>query len=174
MKRQIHGFIYEQFIIEKYRLIKEPNYSSKYDAYLPNGIPVQIKCIKLKGEICLGDFNRNRTADKDFILHIGFWSVSNDNIVKEITLFIKHEIWTEMLYFDYIDSLNYEFNLQTNLKEDDNKWKIFTEKYKKLWGYDRLFGLRFKRDHKIQLRKQLAVPYKFIDKLQSIFRYKRI
>lgn len=56
--RQNHGFIFEQYIITKYNLIKSKN-GSIYDAYY-FGIPVQIKCIKYKSSIELSDYFRNK------------------------------------------------------------------------------------------------------------------
>ena len=52
-ERQGHGFTYENNIIRKYNLLKSDNYISKFDAYCNNGIPVQIKYIKNKCEICI-------------------------------------------------------------------------------------------------------------------------
>ena len=49
--------------------------------------------------------------------------------------------------------------LITNNHSDDSKWKIFREKYTKLYG-DSIISLRFKRDHKTQKRIQCGIAYK--------------
>jgi hypothetical protein len=54
-----------------------------------------------------------------------------------------------------------EMKLISNSKNDDNKWREFVKKYKKLHGKDALLQPRFKRDHKSQKRIQCAINRKY-------------
>ena len=81
---------------------------------------------------------------------------------------IDRQIWNSDLCYKYEDELISVINNITNSKKDDNKWKDIITKHKKLWG-DRIFRLRFKRDHKKQKRIQLAISYSNILRLNNIY-----
>ena len=57
MERQKHGFDYQAEVIERFGLIKDENYTGKWDAYC-EGIPVSIKNPKIGSDIELADFFR--------------------------------------------------------------------------------------------------------------------
>lgn len=174
MARQNHGFLYEKSIIEREKLRASSNYTAKYDAFLElekEDIPVQIKLQSCKGELCLGDYVRNKSYKRDFILHLGFYKNSKDNIYKEQTFLIDHTKWNEMCNYKYHKTLMAEFRLQTNLREDDERWTEFRKKHQKLWSAsDSIVRLAPKRDHKTQLRLQLAISNKNICRLSDIFK----
>ena len=46
-ERQKHGFIFEDKIINYFGYLKSEKYNSRYDAYTKDGVPIQIKYIKL-------------------------------------------------------------------------------------------------------------------------------
>lgn len=167
-ERQKHGFQYELKTIEKYKLVKAESYTCPYDAYY-HDIPVQIKCIKFGSNIEMGDYIRNKSKDQNFILIIGFWYGNKTNIIKEEILFINHESFKEYLRFDYDNELIQEMKLISNSREDDIKWKLFCNKYKKLWPKSNLLHLRFKRDHKKQKRIQCAIPWRLFNQFCKQF-----
>ena len=157
-ERQVHGFKYEDIIIKKFNLIKEKNYTHKWDAYDKNSLPWQIKCIKQGSSIELGDYSRNSVIDKKFILHIGFWKDKKNNIVEEHNLEIDYKSWNELFKFSYKKDLKLLIEDITNERRDDEKWKKECKRIKQLWNnVDRKIQLRFKRDHKKQKRIQCAI-----------------
>ena len=162
-ERQKHGFEYENIIMSNNNIIKEDNYTSKWDAY-ENKIPVSVKCIGYKSSIDFGDFRRQTQVDEDFILYVGFWKTEKNNIVEEYKVLIKKENWNS--YFgdkNIINDMLLEMKDISNEYSDDSKWKIYRNKYKKLYG-DSIISLRFKRDHKTQKRIQCGITKKnFID-----------
>lgn len=101
-------------------------------------------------------FGSSRIAN-DFILIVGFWKDKKDNIIDEKILYINHNKFTNYLNFDkYNDMMYQEMHTISNSYDDDNKWKIFREKYKSLWP---IINIRFKRDHKKQKRIQCAISW---------------
>jgi hypothetical protein len=160
MERQKHGFIFEEISSKEYNLSLEKNYTNEFDALSKNNNPVQIKCIKDKCEICLGDYFRNKSKEKDFYLLIGFWENEKTNIINKEILYIPHKNWNKLLEFEYDTEIKELLNNITNDYSDDKKWKEEVKKIKTKWGKERLIQLRFKRDHKKQKRIQLAIPYK--------------
>jgi hypothetical protein len=161
--RQNHGFLYEEYIIKKYNLIKEKSYIGKYDAYkhtkLKN-IPVQIKYIAKQSSIDMGDYFRNKNKSDEFILIIGLYTNKDDfENAEEYILHIEDfEKWNNMFEFKYDKELKVEMSLISNLKVDDQNWKNYCNKYKKYWNeIERHIQLRFKRDHKTQKRIQCAI-----------------
>lgn len=167
-ERQKHGFQYELQTIEKYNLKKAESYTCPYDAYY-NDIPVQIKCIKHGSNIEMGDYLRNKSKNQDFILIIGFWSGEKTNIVKEEILFIDHIMFKKCLQFDYDTQLISDMKPINNSRDNDLAWKLFCNKYKKLWPKNNLLRLRFKRDHKTQKRIQCAIPWRLFNQFCKQF-----
>jgi len=169
-ERQRHGFDYENAVIQKYDLKRSDNYTSKYDAFYL-GIPVQIKCIKHGCAIEMGDYKRNKNKQEDFILIVGFWKGEKDNIVKESILYIDHANFTKHLTFKNDKKMVAEMDLISNLVEDDNRWKVFCNKYKSEWPDTNLLDIRFKRDHKKQKRIQCAISWSnFVNKFVNEFK----
>lgn len=169
-ERQKHGFHYELKTIEKYNLKKAESYTCPFDAYY-NDIPVQIKCIKYGSNIEMGDYLRNKSKNTDFILIIGFWSGEKTNIIKEEILFIDHTMFRKCLQFDYDSELMCDMKPINNTRDDDLKWRLFCNKYKKLWPKTNLLRLRFKRDHKTQKRIQCAIPWRLFNQFCKQFQH---
>lgn len=164
--RQNHGFIYEDLVIKKYKLTKLSSYTAPFDAVY-NKIPVQIKCIKNGLSIYLGSYLHNTKISEDFILVIGIHNSSE--VVEEMIYKIDHKTYSDFLKFDNLEEMFKEMDIITNNHEDDKKWKVFINKYKKIWGVDRIINLNFKRDHKTQKRIQLSISKKNISKFLSYF-----
>jgi hypothetical protein len=169
-ERQGHGFTYENNIIRTYNLLKSYNYISKFDAYCNNGIPVQIKYIKNKCEICMGDWYRNMNINQDFILHIGFYINGENQLrtIKSYTLFIDYIKYQTLFKKENYDAIKTEFMLISNNKSDDNKFIEFRKKYKST--DDDIVHIRFKRDHKSQRRIQASIPYNKLNLILDIFK----
>jgi hypothetical protein len=159
MVRQQHGFDFERTIIDAYNLERTNEYHHKYDAYYKK-IPVQIKCIKFGNTVDLASYSRNRAKTEDFILVIGFWKNTKENIVKRYILYIDHKKYIEQMKFDYCKNMSSDIKLITNLKVDDVKWKTFCKKYKDLYPRCNMIRIRFKRDHKLQKRIQCSITWK--------------
>jgi len=156
--RQFHGFYYENRIINRYNLIKTPTYTHPYDAQTTNGMPVQIKCVKLGSSINLGSYFNNKNRQEDFILHIGFWKTNRRNVIKEKTLHITNRSWSSLFTLSQDDNVFTQFRSFSNSREDDQKFKEFL-KSTKIFGIKKPIRIRFKRDHKRQRRVQCAIPY---------------
>ena len=169
-ERQGHGFTYENNIIRKYNLLKSDNYISKFDAYCNNGIPVQIKYIKNKCEICMGDLYRNMNINQNFILHIGFYNNTENQLrtIKSYTLFIDYIKYQTLFKKENYDIIKTEFMLISNNKSDDDKFTEFRKKYKS--NADDIVHIRFKRDHKSQHRIQASIPYNKLNLILDIFK----
>lgn len=175
--RQKHGFVYQSRVINKYNLLEQKGYTAEYDATYQN-IPVQIKCSKFGSSLELGDYQRNKNKNKDFILAIGLWKKCNSFnkvITNEYLLYIEHCNYIKQLgyYNEYIETLMYEeFKEISNHNEHDYIWQQFCKKYKSLWKKDNKISIRFKRDHKRQKRIQCAVSwYNFDDWLLRDFEH---
>lgn len=158
-ERQQHGFLYEDAFIKRFDLIKENNYTNKYDAYDRGGIPYKIKNIKLGSSIDLSDFFRNANEDKDFRLVVSFWKDSTDNIVEEYMINIPAIEWQELLYFEQSYDMREWIHHVSNAHDYDAQWRRELNYFKDKWNEDesRKIQLRFKRDHKTQKRIQCAV-----------------
>lgn len=162
MERQKHGFIYQDNFIVKHNLIKDENYTSKYDAYIndKNKTPVKIKYIQSGCSIDMSDFFINSEEEKDFILVISFWESEKDNTIYEKSLYINIEKW-KLLFsnFSYFQEMkDWIKNKVKNSYEYDSAWKSECNFYKKEWNKtERKIALRFKRDHKTQRRIQCAI-----------------
>lgn len=162
--RQQHGFDFENFILKLPGFVKSDSYTHKYDGFY-NNIPVSIKTCKEGNELCMGDYYRGVTQDKDFILIIGFYSGPYICIK---SYFIDVDKWIQNLSYSKMISMKEEMKLITNLKEDDKIWKDFTTKHQKTFSEENtntIFSLRFKRDHKKQKRIQYAISARNLRRL---------
>lgn len=162
MERQKHGFNYQAEVIERFGLIKDENYTGKWDAYC-EGIPVSIKNPKIGSDIELADFFRQSNINEDFYMIVGFHDHENkSNILEEYVLYIPKEKWAAL--FD--SSFNARFKeLLDNCSNEHSYDLIWTKKVKILkadWkkNTSNLIRPRFKRDHKTQKRIQCAINNK--------------
>jgi hypothetical protein len=158
-ERQVHGLKYEAKLIEHYGLLKQSNYTAKYDA-IKNNIPIQIKCIKYGGAIEMGDYMRNKQKQCDFILLLGLWNGQKDNIIKEHIFNIDYRLYIDNLVYDMDEEMIEDIKKISNCYSDDRRWKIFCEYHRYRWKqFDNKIDLRFKRDHKKQKRIQCAISW---------------
>lgn len=125
MERQKHGFDYQAEVIERFGLIKDENYTGKWDAYC-EGIPVSIKNPKIGSDIELADFFRQSSIDEDFYMIVGFHDHENkNNIIEEYVLYIPKEEWAAL--FD--SSFNARFKeLLDNCSNEHSYDSIWTKK----------------------------------------------
>ena len=161
-ERQQHGFIFEQYVKNKYNIILNDNdYTNKRDGEL-KGIPVSIKLEQYGSDIELADYFRNSEITCDFYLIVGFWEGQKDNIIEEHVLLIKGNEFHQL--FDLSFNERFKFLLQniTNDYSDDIKWKQQITILRKEWSQQppNLIRPRFKRDHKTQKRIQCAINNK--------------
>lgn len=161
MERQVHGFVFEDYIVNKFNIVKTSNYTNKWDSYL-NNIPVSIKFEQYGTDIEMADYFRNAINEDDFYLIVGFWEGSKDNIVEEHCLFINGKEWHSLFPTHFTDDFQELLANITNDRADDQKWKKQITYYKKAWKEEtsNLVRPRFKRDHKKQKRMQCAINNK--------------
>ena len=162
-ERQMHGFIYENNVIEKFNLIKEDNYTAIWDAKTKNNIPVSIKYEKFGSDVELADLFRNETErNEDFYMIVGFWKDDKNYVIEEHILYIPIKDWKEMFNLSLTPSFKKLLAIVSNKKEDDLTWKLGCNLLKEKWiqTTNNLIRLRFKRDHKIQKRMQCAINNK--------------
>jgi hypothetical protein len=165
-ERQGHGFKYEDEFIKQYNLQQSDNYTAHFDGQ--GEFPLQVKYMGDGNEVCMGDYRRNATTTTDFILHIAFYKEQNKlPNIEEYTLYIKHEIYTDLFKLNDIINIREELSLISNNKSDDVKFKIFRNKYKKS---NNIIHVRFKRDHKKQKRIQAAIPYTKLQDFVKLFK----
>jgi hypothetical protein len=160
-ERQKHGFEYQSYIVEKYGIVEDPNYTAEWDGFL-NGIPVSVKSQKRGSDIELADYFRNAKKREDFYLFVGFWEGEKNNIVDEYVLFIPHREYSLLFHEDFTLKFKNLLENITNSREDDTKWKAQISELKKEWKdkTPNLIRPRFKRDHKTQKRIQCAINNK--------------
>lgn len=83
MERQKQGFDYELEVIKCFSLVKEENYTGKWDAYY-NNIPVSIKYEKFK--TLLSSITNNRKDDERWKNEINLlkkeWKNSTPNLIR--------------------------------------------------------------------------------------------
>ena len=160
MERQSHGFAFENIIRNKYGIVKNPNYTGKWDGWL-NGIPVSIKLEQFKTDVEMADFFRNANNTEDFYLIVGFWQGNKKNIVSYYTLFIPAREWAGLFNKECEKYFSYIIENITNDRGDDTKWKKWIKEGKEKWqsSTPNLIRPRFKRDHKAQKRIQCAINY---------------
>lgn len=158
-ERQGHGFEYEQNVVQRFGLQKSTNYISPFDS-MCGDIPVQIKCIKFGCAIELGDYFRNKQKNCNFILIIGFWKDSKDNIIEEYIFFVKFDVFIANLHYDADEQMIAELKLISNLYEDDDCWEAYCNRHKSRFAtFHNKIDIRFKRDHKTQKRIQCAISW---------------
>lgn len=162
MERQVHGFIFEKSIIEKFNLIKEKSHTSEYDAHTSNNIPVQIKLEKENSDIEMADIFRNFLKKEDFILVVGFWKNNPLDIVKIYSVYFKIEDFKKNFDGKLLDDFSQFLENITNNYSDDEKWKYQIKIFRKEWKSrtSNFIRPRFKRDHKNQKRIQCAINNK--------------
>lgn len=160
-ERQKHGFDFEQWVFGNYGVVPSTQYTGAWDGTL-DGIPVSIKVAKRGTDVELADIFRQSKVAEDFILIVGFWSSSKDNVTEHYVLHVSAKDWTS--HFDDDCLLYYKFMLDkiTNDYSDDDLWKDMVKKAKRMWlaNTDNLIRPRFKRDHKSQKRVQCAINNK--------------
>lgn len=176
-KRQSHGFTFEQYIINRFNLEKINGYTAEYDATDENGTPVSIKYIKEKGSIEMGDYFRNARKKENFILFIGFWKFINNT--RQTTRIYRFEIdqpqWVQMFQFEHALAMKTEMKYITCLRADDDRWKEYCDRYKKLWNARaRNCRIRFKKENKTQKRIQCALNQKDFLTMKRNFNYNLI
>lgn len=163
MERQGHGFVFEDYIKEKYNIkpFEENNYTCKWDGIL-NGHPVSIKTEAIGSDIEMASFFRNATNKDSFYLIVGFWENSKTNIVKTEFLFIAGDEWHQLFDMSIVHKCEELINSISNDKSDDARWKSERTALAKLWKENtlNLVRPRFKRDHKTQKRMQCAINNK--------------
>jgi hypothetical protein len=178
--RQQHGFLYESNIISRLNFTAWEDYVKKYpDTHLDGGYtstwdaidesangfnyrgkPVQIKCIKKGSSVDLGDIFRNASKKENFVLIVGFWEHTKENIVEEYIIHVDYNKWNNLFEWSYYDEVaDWIKNKVSNCYSYDAQWKKESTHYKQLWGNDRLINPRFKRDHKNQRRIQCGISY---------------
>lgn len=174
MKRQKHGFIFEDYIINEYNLTKEIKYTGIYDAYTKDGVPVQIKLEKYNSDIEMADIFRNSQVNSDFILIVGFWSEDKSNIVEQRIVYFTKETYLSFFNYELLKEFESFLKEITNDYSDDIKWKSQIALFKKEWQQKTLNFIRprFKRDHKKQKRIQCAINNKdFHDYINQVGEY---
>ena len=161
-ERQKHGFLYEEKCFDDFPwwTSNSDKYTDKWDGYDTElEMPVSIKCIQKTGSVEFGDMFRMASIDEDWLLRVGFWEGETDNIIEEYTIIIKKDVWQSLLGdVESFKRAKIEMDSISNDYSDDEKWKKFRVKYKKLWG-DSILQPRFKRDHGNQKRLQVGVAY---------------
>lgn len=173
MRKQEHGFIHENNIINLYSMKKEKGYTAKFDAY-KNNIPVQIKLCKLGSEVCFSDLFSNISLNQDFYLIISFWKKNKLNVVKTNIFYINHKEWIS--YFNKevafeIKRTFKKYKCKSKAEQIKTKiaWRNYINKMKKEWNKKGQLSIqpRFKRDSKGQLRIQCASKdLEFIEKFK--------
>lgn len=162
-ERQIHGFIFEKYIKEKYNIQDCPDncYTHKWDGIL-NGYPVSIKLEQKNSDIELASLTRNAENKEDYYLIVGFWDKNKNNIVSTETLFIKGDEWHLLFNSKIVNECQTLIDTISNSPTDDEKWKKARLQLTKEWKENtpNLVRLRFKRDHKSQKRMQCAINNK--------------
>lgn len=174
-ERQMFGFMAESTIIKKENLVKSDSYTAEYDAYTQDNIPVQIKTVKNRQAICMGDLKKNFTKDHKFILYIlNYFSNSDKVKLYKITIDdIKK--YTDLFYFDQYEEFWEEFKQMPHGREYDTQWKALRLKYQRLYkSTPRIVNMNPKRDHKIQKRIQCSIPKKHFEEFLRLFDYELI
>lgn len=172
-ERQGHAYDYEDYVIEKYNLIKEPNYLSEWDAYTEDGKPVQIKAHEKNTALYLSSFENNMKRTKDFMLIEGIWEYNQNKekqIIQENIYLIPIKFWKKQ--FPDIESqlmLNI-FNGVDNTPNTDSLWKYRVKQFRDGWNtIDSIVSPHFKRDRKGQKRVQCVINH---SKLKYLKKFK--
>lgn len=158
-ERQAHGFIFEDNIINKYKIQKNSDYTGKWDGYLASRIPVSIKHIKRGNAIDLADLFRQAAIIEEFILIIGFYDNTNsdDIYILHFPAGQWHNYFLDIQNFE--DKFKNALSSVSNDSSDDAKWTRLRKECVDFWkqntnGYITVNG---KRDHKTQKRWQCSI-----------------
>lgn len=151
------------------KFVLSSNYTSKWDAIIEyiidgqsNVISVSIKNHKGKG-LALGDINRNKEIDEDFILIKGIHDYSK---LFSIEFFlIPKENWKVLFSYwtkEYQNKWKILFDIVKNDKENDCVWKKERKDLQNEWksNSNSLIQINPKRDHKSQRRIQCGMNEK--------------
>lgn len=162
-ERQGHAYDYEDYVIEKYNLIKEPNYLSEWDAYTEDGIPVQIKMHENKKTLFLSSFENNLKRNKDFILIEGIWEYNQQHekeFIQENIYSIPKAFWKKQFPKQESQYMLSIFNGIDNTEKTDLIWRQKTHEFKKVWKQTgSIITPHFKRDRKEQKRIQCGINH---------------
>jgi len=164
LERQGHGFDNEELLkkrfgLTKYTDEKSNDYTSKYDAVAPDGIPVSIKTEALGSDIELGDYFRNSRITDDYYMIVSFWEGKKDNIVKNLFVLIPGTKWTTFFDSQWDDKIRKLISEASNERSYDAEWTRRRKELAAEYG-TQFIRLRPKRDHKSQKRMQCAISYK--------------
>lgn len=158
-ERQGHGFIFEDYIINKYNITSFQNdYTSKWDGEF-NGYPVSIKHIKKGNAIDLADLFRQASITEDFFMFVGFYTENGDDEIH--ILYVPGEEWHS--YFMDLSEFEQKFkealNSVTNDRVDDQKWNTLRQDCVNFWKThtNSLITVNGKRDHSHQKRWQCSI-----------------
>lgn len=102
-ERQAHGFSFENFIIERFKMRNTEGYTSKWDAIYFDGTPVSIKTTNINkaNDIMLGDIFRQYSIKEDkFILIIGFWDKHEYDIKEILVIGIRTKYWRMLFNYE--------------------------------------------------------------------------
>lgn len=157
-ERQAHGFNFEDFIINKYNIIKSEEYTAKWDGFLPCGIPVSIKHIKKGNAIDLADLFRQASIIEDFVLIVGYYDGLEEDIYH--LYFPKgswHSYFLDLNQFE--DKFKKALTSVTNNPCDDEKWDMLRKDCVAFWKKQTssFITVNGKRDHKKQKRWQCSI-----------------
>lgn len=122
-EQQAHGFKFEDYIIYKYGLIKDKNRTSPWDAHTSKGIPVSIKNSgRGSSDIVFGDiFRQARMKEDRFILIIGFWEESWQNLTDMYIIPIMAKDWTSMFNLDAVNHYENMLKISHRAENIDNQ-----------------------------------------------------
>lgn len=174
-EHQKHGLLWEDEVINMYNLVKSDKYTSVWDAYTQDGVPVSIKTKMINTNVEMGDLFRNSRCNEDFFLVVGFWSGRKDNIVRVDKLFVDANFWKSQFDENIVNQFKNIFDGISNSKEDDQKWKSRMKDFKDLWNsQETIIQVHPKRDHKKQKRVQCSVKKKKWEEISNLFKVENI
>ena len=127
-----HGLKFEDYVIERYGLIKETDKTAPFDAYTKGGSPISIKFSNPKNDLVFSDiFRQARMEAKGFYLVVGLWSESNI-IVDEIYIIPIHSsTWRNYFDNDLVDE--YEKMLRFTEEHEKQLWDDEKDRIGELW-----------------------------------------
>ena len=137
---QIHGKLFETYMIKRFGLIPAKENDALWDAHHKNGTPISFKVTDLNSEhdLVLGDlFRQYEDVNEDFIICIGRWDTDKYNIVDFMITKVSIKKWKSYFnkesvqnYRNFIDSCKY-FNKA--YKDDRETWEKFRILCKERW-----------------------------------------
>ena len=168
------GFAFERYAVKKFDLIKDPEHTSKWDAYTKDRVPVSIKFVndKRTGDIVFSDIFNCSSAKMNFILILGVWNEEKKKLKKVYHFKIDIEFWRSLFNYKLIPYLKKIIENDANLKS--NKYSI--EKREDIWSknYDKVYAA-WEKDYNIMMprsrslkRIQCAITYyKFFENVAN-------